>query len=261
MRKYLPLLLSASVVLSACKAKEMLDQAKIAEDLKDKGTIDLMKEVSEDQYEAPADGRLTDAQIQMYLKVRDKEKVIAQVAKKELEQHSKKSEQSGEKSLAGALEGLKGLGSVADFLTADIRAAKDLGFNTQEYLWVKTQVLAASGLEMQEKSQQAINQMMEQSYQSLKKQHDEATDEATKSALAEMVAAADQSRKDSAANQADVDPAAAYNRELLKKYENALNALVQEASKFEDNPGDAQKSIDEMQKSLDNAAAASDNNG
>lgn len=261
MRRVTPVLLTAILVLSGCKAKELLDQAQIAENLKDKGTMELMKDVSEDEYEAPADGRLTEAQIQMYLKVREKEKAIAQVAKKELEQHSKKSEESGEKSLAGALAGLKGLGSVADMFTADIRAAKELGYNTQEYLWVKEQVLAASGLEMQEKMQEAMTSAMDQSYAEMKKQYDEATDETQKKWLGEMLANFEKNKQETAAAEADVDPAAKYNRELLRKHENALNAIAQELAKWEDNPGDAQKSIDEYQKNLEKAAAGSNNNG
>jgi hypothetical protein len=49
------------------------------------------------------------------------------------------------------MEGFKTMGSAADMLTADIRAAKDLGYNTQEYLWVKSQVLAASSAAMMAK--------------------------------------------------------------------------------------------------------------
>ena len=42
------------------------------------------------------------------------------------------------------VEGFKSINTVGEFLTADIRAAKDLGYNTAEYQWVKGQILAAS---------------------------------------------------------------------------------------------------------------------
>jgi len=74
---------------------------------------------------ATADGKLTDAQVQMYLKVRDHEKAIAKVAKQELQQHADAAKKEGEKSLAGMMEGFKSLGSAADFMTADIRAAAE----------------------------------------------------------------------------------------------------------------------------------------
>jgi len=259
MRRITPFLFIALIAISSCKAKEVLDNAQIAENLNDKGTMELMKEVNEDQYEGPADGRLTESQIQMYLKVRDKEKAIAQVAKNELQQNAKRN-QGGEKSLASVLDGLKGLGSAADLLTADLRAAKELGFNTQEYMWVKTQVLSASGLEMQEKSRQALNKMMDQSYLELKKQHDETTDAATKTVFASMLADAEKSKKEMASSDPELDQATVYNRELLRKYENALNAIAQELAKWEDKPGDAQKSMEKYQN-LEKAAAGNANNG
>src|SRR5688572_18054457 len=140
MRRNLVILASLTLVFAiACGGKEKAAK-QIAEDLKDRGTMDLIKETSEDEYNAPEDGRLSEAQIEIYLKVRDHEKEIAQVAKKELEAQSKKVEASGDKSLAGMMAGLQSLGSVADILTADIRAAKDLGYNTAEYQWIKSKV-------------------------------------------------------------------------------------------------------------------------
>jgi hypothetical protein len=59
-------------------------------------------------------------------------------------------------------------------------------------------------------------------------------------------------KKDSAAN---VSPSVAYNQQLIAKYDGALNALATEMSKWEEKPGDAQKSVDEMQKGLDKALA------
>src|SRR5512138_793688 len=137
MRRTLLAALCLSILLAGCKAKEAFDKVSIAKELDKKGTTDLMKDVANDKYTPPADGKLTDAQVQMYLKVREHEKQIAQVAKDQLKQHDAEAKKAGEKSLSGMMEGFKALGSVADFVTADIRAAKDLGYNTQEYLWVK----------------------------------------------------------------------------------------------------------------------------
>jgi hypothetical protein len=256
MKRLTTLVLCSIAVLSGCKAKELAEKAQIAEALQDKGTMELMKEVGNDEYNAPEDGRLTDAQVQMYLKVREKEKAIALVAKAEIEKHSKKAEGAGEKSLAGALEGLKGLGSVADFMTADIRAAKELGFNTQEYLWVKGQILAASGLEIQEQSAKALENVMNESYAALQKQHAEATDETSKKMFAEMLAGYEKNKQEMAQQQPDVDPAAVYNRELLRKYENALNAFAHEMSKFEANPGETERRVEEIQSSAQQSDGA-----
>lgn len=249
-RVAISLLCVTSLALVACGK----DEKDISADLASKGTTELMKEAAEDQYEEPADGRLTEAQIQMYLKVREHEKKIAQVAKKELQDHAKKAEASGEKSLGGMIEGFRALGSAADIFTADIRAAKDLGYNTAEYSWVKGKVLEASGAQMALKLQQASVAMFDSSYAQTKKQYDEATDETTKKMLGEMLAGLEKSKNEAATqNNSGIDASTQYNLQLLSKHENALNALAAEFSKWEDKSGEAQKGVDEWQKNLDKA--------
>lgn len=246
MSRSLAVLLCLSLALAGCKAKELADKAAISEDLKERGTTDLMKEASEDQYTPPADGRLTDAQVQMYLKVREHEKKIVEVAKAEMKQHAEKAEKK-EKSLGGFMEGMKALGSAADLLTADIRAAKDLGFNSAEYTWVKQQILEASTAQMAEQFNTAMQQNFEKAYADAKKAHDEASDEQTKKLYADVMAGYDKSKQEMAAQQA-VDPAVAHNRQLLSRYEDALNAFAHELSKWEDKSGEAQKAVEEVQK-------------
>lgn len=250
MRRSLVLILGLLLLIAplGCKLKKAAEEVAISDNLKDKGTRELLEETSEDTYDAPADGRLTDAQIQMYLKVREKEKAIALVARQELEAKAKKAEGKGEKSIAGMMAGFEALGSAADFLTADIRAANELGYNTAEYQWIKEKVMEASGAAFAEQMAQSTNAMMDQAYAEMKKQHDEATDADAKKALAGMLAEYDKNRKEMAADQEKVEPNVKYNRELLSKYENALNALATELSKFEEKPGDAQKALDDMAK-------------
>ncbi|HYO78869.1 MAG TPA: hypothetical protein VE010_20575 [Thermoanaerobaculia bacterium] len=252
MRRSLPVMLCLSLALGGCKAKELVDQAAIAKDLKNRGTTDLMEQVANDEYTAPEDGRLTEKQIEMYLKVREHEKKIAQVAKEELKQHSEKAEKKGENSLAGMMEGMKALGSAADFMTADLRAAKDLGFNSQEYLWVKQQVLAASTAVMAEKFTESMTANFDQAYAEAKKAYDSAPDEQTKKMYADMLAGYEKSKQEMTQQQ-DVDPALAHNRQLLSKHENALNAYAHELSKFEDKPGDVQKGVQEFERQLEEA--------
>lgn len=249
MRRLLIIALGLLLVagLSGCKLKKAMDEAQISDNLSDLGTTELMEKVAEDSYDAPADGRLTDSQIQMYLKVREQEKKIALVARKEMEETAKKVEEKGEKSLAGMMAGFKALGSVADFMTADIRAAHELGYNTAEYQWVKGQVLEASGAEFQEQMQASLSTMMDESYTALKKQAAETTDPQTKKLLADALANAEKTRDEMQA-QNQVEPSVAFNRELLSKYEGTLNALTAELAKFEENPGDAQKALDEWQQ-------------
>src|SRR5436309_11497977 len=107
MRRTLSAVLMLCTALAGCRAKEAFDKAKISQDLEKHGTMDLMKDVSKDKYTPPSDGRLTDGQMQMYLKVREHEKDIAQVAKKEAQAHADAAKQAGEKSIAGLVEGFK----------------------------------------------------------------------------------------------------------------------------------------------------------
>jgi hypothetical protein len=233
--------------------KEAVDKAAISKDLKERGTTDLMKEVANDSYDPPQDGRLTDNQVNMYLKVREHEKKIAQVAKAELEKHAEEAKKKGDKpSIGGFMEGMKALGSAADFLTADIRAAKDLGYNTQEYLWVKQQIMAASTAEMAEQFSNAMAANFDKAYVEAKKAHDEAKDESTKKLYADVLAGYDKSKQEMTATQSE-DPAIAYNKQLLAKYESALNAFAHELSKYEDKPGEAQKAVEGIEKLNDQA--------
>ena len=246
------LALAVTATLTGCKAKELAEKAAISRDLQKRGTTDLMKDVANDEYTPPEDGRLSEAQIQMYLKVRDHEKQIAKVAREEIKQHAESAKKSGEKSLGAMVEGFKALGSAADFVTADIRAAKDLGYNTQEYLWVKQQILAASTSVMAEKFSTAMASNFDQAYTAAKKAYDEAKDEQTKKVYADLLAGYDKSRQE-VQQKVEQDPAIAYNKQLLSKYESAITAFGHELAKWEDKPGDAQKSIQELEKKLDEA--------
>jgi hypothetical protein len=254
MRKLLPALLTLSVVFAGCKAKEALDKASIARDLDKHGVMDLAKDVANDRYTPPSDGKLTDAQVQMYLKVREHEKQIAQVARDQMKQHAADAKKDGEKSISGMIDGFKAMGSATDFITADIRAAKDLHYNTQEYLWVKGQILAASTSVMTEKMAAAGNAAVDQMYTNTKKAYDEAKDDTTKQMLKAQLDEFDKTRAQNKVDQPKEEPAVAYNRQLLSKYENALNAFANEMAKYEDKPGEAQKSVDEFQKNMDKAA-------
>jgi hypothetical protein len=248
-RSLLSLSLSVLLLAAACGRDE---KAGISADLKERGTTDLMKQVAEDSYTAPEDGKLTEAQVQMYLKVREKEKAIAQVAKAEAVKHAEDAKKN-EKSLAGMMDSFKTMGSVADLMTADIRAAKDLGYNSQEYLWVKGQILEASGAAMGEKMAEAMSANFDTAYVQAKKAHDEATDENTRKMYAEVLAGYDKSRAEMKQNQSEVSPSVAHNRQILAKYGTELNAYAHEMAKYEDKPGESVKAADEWQKQLDEA--------
>jgi hypothetical protein len=150
------------------------------------------------------------------------------------------------------MEGMKALGSAADLVTADLRAAKDLGYNSQEYMWVKGQVMAVSVAAMGQQFSQVMNANFDKAYQEAKKAYDEAKDEQTKKLYADVLAGYDKSKQEMQQNQNE-DPSVAYNRQILAKYENQLNAFAHEMSKYEDKPGEVQKSMDEIAKKVEEA--------
>lgn len=255
MRRILPALLTLAVVFAGCKAKEMVQKADISNDLQKRGTTDLMKEVAKDKYNPPADGRITDAQVQMYLKVRDRERQIAQVAKAEAQKHADAAKKDGEHSISGMMEGFKTLSAAAEMVTADIRAAHDLGYNTAEYTWVKGKILDASLSAMGEKTNQAMSAQMDAAYTQTKKAYDEAKDDQTRAMYKQMLDSYAKSKDDMAKEAAkNVKPETEYNRQLLSKYENALNAFTNEVAKYEDKPGEAQKQMQDWQQGVDKAA-------
>ena len=187
----------------------------------------------------------------MYLKVRDHEKQIAEVAKEQMKAHADEAKKDGNNSVSGMMEGLKAIGSAADFATADIRAAKDLHYNTQEYLWVKGQILAASASVITDKLAQAGSAAVDQAYTQAKKAYDEAKDDQARAMYKAQLDAYDQQRAAMQKQQPQADSALVYNRQLLSKYEDALKAYATELSKYEDKPGDVQKSLDQFQNDID----------
>ncbi|HMC20519.1 MAG TPA: hypothetical protein VKL19_01605 [Thermoanaerobaculia bacterium] len=249
MRRIIPALLALSILVFGCKVKELADKAKIAKDLDKRGTVDLMKEVADDKYDPPKDGKLTEAQIQMYLKVRKHEKDIAKVALADAQKHADSADKA-KNSIAGVMEGFRTLSSAAQFATADIRAAKDLGFNTQEYLWVKMQVTTVSATAFAEGMTNAMQVQQDAYLAQTRKAYEEAKDEQTKQMYKQMLDNYAQTVKEGKEATANQDPALVYNRQLLKKYDTELAAFTSEMGKYEAKEGDAQKAMDELQKKM-----------
>jgi chromosome segregation ATPase len=239
--------MSLSVVFVGCFKEKSIQQ-----DLNKRGTLDLMKEVADDKYTPPKDGRLTDTQVQMYLKVRNHERDIAKVAAQNMQEKAKEAD-AQKNTLSGMVKGFQAMSSAAEMVTADIRAAKDLHYNTQEYLWVKGQVLAASMAAYTEKISDAMQAQVASARAQAQKAYDEAKDEQSKAMAKQMLDAYAQTAKEGQQTAQEAEPAVKYNRELLKKYDAELAALTTEMSKYEQKPGDAQKAMDDFQKNMEKA--------
>jgi hypothetical protein len=252
MRRIQSLIVALTLVFAGCKLKEAVGKASIQKDLDKRGTVDLIKEVADDKYDPPKDGKLTDAQVKMYLKVREHEKDIAKVAAQNMQEKAAEADKA-KNSIAGMMKGFQAMSSAAQFATADIRAAKDLGFNTQEYLWVKAQIMAVSMTAFTEKVSEAMQAQVDSAHSQMRKAYEEAKDEQSKQMAKQMLDQYEQTAKEGKATVAEADPAVAYNRTLLKKYDSELAAFATEMSKYETKEGEAKKSMDELQKKMEQA--------
>ena len=107
MRRTLFAVVTLPLLLAGC-----MKETSIQKDLDKRGTLDLMKEVADDKYTPPKDGRLTDAQVQMYLKVRNHERDIAKVAAQNMQAEAKEAD-AQKNSLSGMIKGFQAIGSAA----------------------------------------------------------------------------------------------------------------------------------------------------
>jgi hypothetical protein len=157
----LPLLCAG---LAGCHRSASEDRAAIRENLEEKGPSAVVSEAARTaDFKPPADGKLTDDQVETYLKVRRREKEILSVAAQDLSARPPAG-------AAGAGEGSEGSASggsetqgapakpgtkvtvgevtsppreVAQLATADVRAAQELRVDPLEYQWIKGQVMQA----------------------------------------------------------------------------------------------------------------------
>lgn len=216
----LTLLVAAGLLLLgvACKGKSGRDEASIEKSLKEKGTLELMEEIGEAEYEPPADGRLTEEQIKMYIAVKKRGREIQQVAAKKLEEQTKK-EEEGQK--LGFLEAMKALGDVGDIVTADLRAAQELGYNPKEFQWVEEKVLEAQLAEMATHAQQAMAAGRDQLITMLEAQKGAVTDPDQRAELDRQIA----ELREEGGEEDVVDPAVEHNAALLGKFREEIAAL------------------------------------
>lgn len=218
----IPLLIAGVAI--GCKGKPADDEASIKESLEEKGTIDVMDEISKaPEYNGPADGKLTDQQVKMYVEVRQREQKIREVALKELNAKGNKAKE--EKREVGMFEAMKAIGDLADVATADLRAAHELGHNPNEYTWIKERVLEAQLNQMS----QAVSQQMVQGQNSIVKMLEEqkklATDDAQRAEYDKQIAELKNSAAEAEANNT---PGVQHNAQLIAKHKADFDKLQAE---------------------------------
>ena len=119
---------------------------------------------------------------------------------------------------------------------------------------MKGQILAVSTTAFAEQMTNAMSAQLDASREQMKKAYDEAKDEQTKQMYKQQLDSLEQTVKEGKQATSGQDAALTYNRELLKKYDTELAAFTSEMSKYEAKDGDAKKSMDELQKKMNEAA-------
>ena len=146
MARFWVLLLGVALTVSGCQRKPVHDQVSTGQ-----GTASLMDQVAKaPEYKPPADGRLNRRQVEMYLEVHRRE---------------------GE--IRGAM---RAKGDLANLATADLRAARELGYNPREYAWVRDQVLEAEMLRATRTLSRQVAESRQALLAMLRKQRETAAD-------------------------------------------------------------------------------------
>lgn len=170
-----------------CQVGDAEDEAAVEERLDETGTLDVVEWAAEADYEAPADGKLSEEQVEMYVAVQQRAARIRQVARQRMEEHTGGEEENKEIGLAAAMRAFSDLG---DVVTAELRAAHELGENPAEYQWVVARItearLAAVGDEARSSFARAGGEMLAALEQQLAESDDEAQREALRERIAEL---------------------------------------------------------------------------
>lgn len=200
------------------------DEASIEDRLDETGAMKVLEDTADAEYDPPADGELTEGQIEMYLAVQERAWKIRQVAAKKLEEKTKDSE--GNDREVGFFDAMRSLGDVGDVITAELRAAQELGHNTAEYQWVQGKVIEAQMARATAGMREQMSGVGDQVIEMLQSQRDAATDDETRRQLDDQIAEARKSFAE--AQQEDEsawEPGVEHNMELVGKYDEKIRKL------------------------------------
>lgn len=213
-------LLGLVLPLAACGRGD--DEASIEENLEETGTLDILEQAGEDEYEPPADNELSEKQIEMYLAVQERAVKIRKVTAERLREKEKEREAKGEK--PGFMDAMRSLGDASDFVTAEIRAAKELGHNSAEYQWVQEKVMEAQVARMTAGMREQMGATSEQFVALMEQQLANTTDAEHKAEIEAQIAEYKRGVEENAAGEA-LEPGVAHNLELLEKYQDEIERI------------------------------------
>lgn len=202
------------------------------EALADKSATEVMEQAAKDTFTPPADGRLNDKQIEMYIAVKKREAELGQAVGEKLKKTGEKIEKQGE-GVRSTIDAFRAMGDVANFLTTDIRAAQELGYNTEEYQWVQSQILSANAALSVSKMTAGMQDMLEKQLVDLRAARSKESDSSLAQTYDAQIQSLEQSLAQTKAEQwKDAGPGLEHNAQLLEKYKDRLNVLEAEIKKW-----------------------------
>lgn len=181
------------------------DRRAIQERLRAKGAAEVVSEAAAARYTPPADGRLTDAQVRMYLTVRERESRIREAATAEAQRPRD-----------------AGGGAAALGAAADLRAAQELKANPKEYAWVRERVLEAEAAAATQALYQKMAAGREQLLARMRRDRDALTDPAQRAAAERDL---EDWKRGLQSAEPPLPPAERDNMALLAHYRGALARL------------------------------------
>ena len=202
-------LISAALLASGCKDEASEEAAQAPS-----RPMDVMAEVAKAKYDPPADGRLTEKQVEMFLAVKEREREIREASIREIEAKTA-ARKEGEEDLA---QSMQSVGDVVGLTMADLRAALELGHNPKEYTWVKERVAEAQVAEANKILSERVDQNRTQYLEMLEKERKGAATEEQRAEIDRQIEEF-QRRPD---NAAPASPAVQHNVALLAKYRDEL---------------------------------------
>ncbi len=195
----------------------------------------VMNEVADDNYTPPADGRLTEAQIEMYIAVKKRETELLEAGASQANARVEQLEQAEDDSMRGAVRALAASKALADYVSSDLRAAHELGVNTAEYEWVRDTLLETAAQSMLDDIHTTLKQQQAQALHELTSARDAATDPALRdhyaSAIAELEAEIQSEERQRQHEAADL-AAMRHNQGLLERHAEQLNVVEAELKKW-----------------------------
>jgi hypothetical protein len=218
-------LISTALLVAGCKG-DPPEEEKAAGPTR---PMDVMNEVAKAKYNPPADGRLTEKQVEMYIAVKEREREIREAGVREMEAKVKARE--AEEREAGLAESMESVGDVVGLTMADLRAALELGQNPKEYTWVKDRVAEAQVAEANRILGERVDQNRAEYLAMLEQERKAAATEQERAAIDRQV---EEFQRKPGGDAAEASPAIRHNMALLAKYrEELLDAQFRDVAKDE----------------------------